>query len=227
MPGRLQGKVAVVTGAAGGIGAATVEVFQREGATVVGVDLRDGGHASVRIAPNRGGGRCQWVYVNGHVRSLGCTRPGDQSLPYDVVTGGFIRRINRLSNLFEGEFAPQVGSVEIRYADGDTTRLEPKQGFVMFEVPAKHMDPARRAVSITTYDRHGVARPGHRHQPVGIVEMFDIVGKTRLHFAAKQLKLAHDDRQLVRRGRSDAGVRLAAARTKARLRSNASVAMPS
>jgi NAD(P)-dependent dehydrogenase (short-subunit alcohol dehydrogenase family) len=42
VPGRLEGKVAVVTGAAGGIGAATVEVFQREGATVAGVDLLDG-----------------------------------------------------------------------------------------------------------------------------------------------------------------------------------------
>jgi NAD(P)-dependent dehydrogenase (short-subunit alcohol dehydrogenase family) len=39
-PGRLQGRVCVVTGASGGIGAATVEVFAREGATVVGVDLR-------------------------------------------------------------------------------------------------------------------------------------------------------------------------------------------
>jgi NAD(P)-dependent dehydrogenase (short-subunit alcohol dehydrogenase family) len=42
VPGRLEGKVAVVTGAAGGIGAATVEVFQREGAKVVGVDLLEG-----------------------------------------------------------------------------------------------------------------------------------------------------------------------------------------
>jgi NAD(P)-dependent dehydrogenase (short-subunit alcohol dehydrogenase family) len=39
MPGRLAGKVCVVTGAKGGIGAATVEAFQREGARVVGVDL--------------------------------------------------------------------------------------------------------------------------------------------------------------------------------------------
>jgi NAD(P)-dependent dehydrogenase (short-subunit alcohol dehydrogenase family) len=39
MPGRLAGKVAVVTGAKGGIGGATVEAFLREGATVVGVDL--------------------------------------------------------------------------------------------------------------------------------------------------------------------------------------------
>jgi NAD(P)-dependent dehydrogenase (short-subunit alcohol dehydrogenase family) len=39
MAGRLEGKVCVVTGANGGIGAATVALFAREGATVVGVDL--------------------------------------------------------------------------------------------------------------------------------------------------------------------------------------------
>ena len=38
--GRLAGRVCVVTGALGGIGAATVALFQREGATVVGVDLQ-------------------------------------------------------------------------------------------------------------------------------------------------------------------------------------------
>ena len=36
---RLQGKIAIVTGAASGIGKATVELFRREGATVVGADL--------------------------------------------------------------------------------------------------------------------------------------------------------------------------------------------
>ncbi|HEU4658693.1 MAG TPA: SDR family oxidoreductase [Capillimicrobium sp.] len=38
---RLQDKVCLITGAAGGIGAASVELFQREGAKVVGVDLAD------------------------------------------------------------------------------------------------------------------------------------------------------------------------------------------
>jgi NAD(P)-dependent dehydrogenase (short-subunit alcohol dehydrogenase family) len=47
---RLEGKVCVITGAAGGIGAATVERFQAEGARVCGVDLRahDGGDLALQ-----------------------------------------------------------------------------------------------------------------------------------------------------------------------------------
>jgi NAD(P)-dependent dehydrogenase (short-subunit alcohol dehydrogenase family) len=40
--GRLEGKVCVITGAAGGIGAASAERFAAEGARVVGVDLSPG-----------------------------------------------------------------------------------------------------------------------------------------------------------------------------------------
>jgi NAD(P)-dependent dehydrogenase (short-subunit alcohol dehydrogenase family) len=39
---RLEGKVCVITGARGGIGAVTAELFSREGAVVVGVDLLPG-----------------------------------------------------------------------------------------------------------------------------------------------------------------------------------------
>ena len=39
---RLEGKVAIVTGAASGIGKATVELFRSEGATVVGADAAEG-----------------------------------------------------------------------------------------------------------------------------------------------------------------------------------------
>ena len=45
---RLQNKVAVITGAAGGIGLASAELFAAEGAQVVGVDLRE--HAVGELA---------------------------------------------------------------------------------------------------------------------------------------------------------------------------------
>ena len=41
--GRLQGKVAIVTGAAGGIGSAISRAFAAEGAAVVGVDIDQNG----------------------------------------------------------------------------------------------------------------------------------------------------------------------------------------
>jgi NAD(P)-dependent dehydrogenase (short-subunit alcohol dehydrogenase family) len=50
MAGRLEGKVCVITGAAGGIGAATVDAFAREGAKVVGVDLLDGAPGDLSLA---------------------------------------------------------------------------------------------------------------------------------------------------------------------------------
>jgi NAD(P)-dependent dehydrogenase (short-subunit alcohol dehydrogenase family) len=40
--GRLDGKIAIVTGAASGIGKGTVELFRSEGATVAGADVSDG-----------------------------------------------------------------------------------------------------------------------------------------------------------------------------------------
>jgi NAD(P)-dependent dehydrogenase (short-subunit alcohol dehydrogenase family) len=48
--GKLAGRVCVVSGASGGIGAATVELFRAEGAKVAGIDLRDDAPGDLALA---------------------------------------------------------------------------------------------------------------------------------------------------------------------------------
>src|SRR5215471_14711441 len=56
MAGRVEGKVALVTGGASGIGRATALTFAREGAKLVVADLNaDGGHQTVHMITEQGG----------------------------------------------------------------------------------------------------------------------------------------------------------------------------
>jgi NAD(P)-dependent dehydrogenase (short-subunit alcohol dehydrogenase family) len=63
-PGRLAGKVAIVTGAASGIGATTAEIFAREGATVVVADINFAGAEQQAAKIRAAGGNARALQVD-------------------------------------------------------------------------------------------------------------------------------------------------------------------
>jgi NAD(P)-dependent dehydrogenase (short-subunit alcohol dehydrogenase family) len=62
MPGRLDGKTALITGAASGLGRVAAELFAREGAMVVVADIADGSETVAAIAA--AGGRASFTPVD-------------------------------------------------------------------------------------------------------------------------------------------------------------------
>ena len=61
MPGKLEGKIAVVTGGNSGIGEATVHAYAREGASVVIMARRDGQGIEVRDKVRSLGGTAEFI----------------------------------------------------------------------------------------------------------------------------------------------------------------------
>lgn len=124
---------------------------------LVGIDLTTGGRASIHVAPNRGGGLCQWLYVEGAARSHGCAGP-HAVLPHDVVTGGLSPGGPGYPFVYSGQFASEVGAVEMNFADGTAERLPLTDGFVLYEIPPSRITSRSRwPVGVTTYDTNGVA----------------------------------------------------------------------
>jgi meso-butanediol dehydrogenase / (S,S)-butanediol dehydrogenase / diacetyl reductase len=96
MAGRFAGRVAIVTGGASGIGAATAAAFAAEGARVVVADVdREGGR---RVAEQIGG-RFEWLDVADDARMMRL-----------VADAG--RELGRLDVLVSNAFATSVGSIE-------------------------------------------------------------------------------------------------------------------
>ena len=83
MAGRVEGKVALVTGGASGIGRATALTFAREGAKLVVADMNeDGGQQTVHMITENGG---EAIFVQVDAAALGLSPAGYAG--HDLLTG--------------------------------------------------------------------------------------------------------------------------------------------
>jgi 3-oxoacyl-[acyl-carrier protein] reductase len=103
--GRLEGQVAVVTGADSGIGRATARLFAREGAKVICVDIRESGNRRIDKLIEQDGGTA--VFVEGDVtKRPDCDKMitaaldhfGDLHILFNHVGGAIIGQIDELSD---------------------------------------------------------------------------------------------------------------------------------
>lgn len=64
-----------------------------------------------------------------------------------------------------GQVRPGLVRVEIGYADGTTTSVEPTRGYVLYEVPEEHLAKGKEALTATGFDREGNAVPTWSFRP--------------------------------------------------------------
>lgn len=127
--GRLEGKVAVITGGTSGIGAATVRRFVQEGARVVFCGrAADAGEALAREL----GPACRFVRAD-------VTREEEVRATIDLA----VREFGRLDCLFNNAGAPVPGSVEGVTVEQFRAAMDLLVGSVVFGI--KHAAPVMKA----------------------------------------------------------------------------------
>ncbi|MBV9203875.1 MAG: SDR family NAD(P)-dependent oxidoreductase, partial [Actinobacteria bacterium] len=138
-PGRLEGRVAVVTGGASGIGAGTVRRLAADGASVVIADLQ--ADAAEGITGDLDG-RCRYIRTD-------VTREDDVAAAVDLAVSAF----GRLDIMFNnaGVFGAYGPIAKSRMADVDLTLAIDLRGvFVGMKHAARVMIPRRSGVILAT-----------------------------------------------------------------------------
>jgi hypothetical protein len=115
----------------------------------------DGSRLWLWLIPTRDGGRC---FVSN--RWGGCPPPGsevDVPMAAGIAGGGLV--------LFEGQVRSDVADVELHYEDGDVERLEPVDGFVLYDIPKAHYARGHRLVLAIARGRDGTALDRQHYRP--------------------------------------------------------------
>jgi hypothetical protein len=110
------------------------------------------GKATVYTAPTRYDGHCVFLNFEGKdVPLYPCLPKG-----YGFDNLAALRFVPTSDDVIVAGPAPaQFHDVELRFADGDSTVLDPNHGFFLYELPNRHLNEAARATAWTGRDSDG------------------------------------------------------------------------
>lgn len=118
----------------------------------------DGARIGLWIAPERGGGTCMWSN-----NANGCTNVGHPVVGKPAPPlGGLGLSGGSHVTLCCWLYSNKITRVEARFADGDRIQLTPKDGYLIWPIPARHYPPGHRLTELVGYD--AAARPIATHK---------------------------------------------------------------
>jgi len=177
--GRLQGKVAIVTGSSSGIGKTTAEVFAREGATVVLVARREDRLREVKAGIEAKGGAAEYIVADLVSRSA-CEKVVDE----------VIARFGRIDILVNNAGIPDKHMPTTRTSDelwGRVIAVDLTSVFYLCRATLKHMEEHGYGsiINISSIGARGLAGAAYSSAKAGLISLTRNIA---IQFAGKGIR---------------------------------------
>jgi hypothetical protein len=124
---------------------------------IISFRATDGSQVYLWLMPASGGGDC---FLSS--QSFGCRTPRSAASE-PAFGGGLLGGAHRI--LFFGQTKREVGTVELRYQNGESERLTPVDGFVLHEITPAHYRRGTRLVAAVALNRSGKTISSQRFRP--------------------------------------------------------------
>lgn len=177
--GRLQGKIAIVTGASSGIGKTTAEAFAREGATVVLAARREDRLREVKAGIEAKGGAAEYIVADLTERRQ-C----------DKIVDSVVAKFGRVDILVNNAGIPDKHMPTTRTSDelwDDVLAIDLTAAFHLCRAALKHMEERRYGsiVNISSIGARGLAGAAYSSAKAGLISLTRNIA---IQFAGKGIR---------------------------------------